>query len=163
MADYEALTALIDFYGLKKEGKIAVVDSTPGLVVNKKRVEGVMPILAHLNTKDSSLLGSSPLEAALVRQWVTLQFGCLRGEAREWRAHLRTLDAALERSSFLAGERLTAADVLLYHGLHSAVSDMGFQEKERLVHLSRWFRAQQQNSKLRRGKASVAFSRTRLY
>ena len=32
MADYEALTALIDFYGLKKEGKVAVVDKTPGLV-----------------------------------------------------------------------------------------------------------------------------------
>ena len=32
MADYEALTALIDYYGLKKEGKIAVVDNTPGLV-----------------------------------------------------------------------------------------------------------------------------------
>ena len=66
MADYEALTALIDVVGLKKEGKVSrlfcagwvrwvecwiqyycsivqvtIVDSTPGLLVNKKRVEGV--------------------------------------------------------------------------------------------------------------------------
>jgi len=41
MADYEALTALIDVVGLKKEGKVTIVDSTPGLLVNKKRVEGV--------------------------------------------------------------------------------------------------------------------------
>ena len=65
MADYDALTALIDVVGLKKEGKVSIcsvlgvrwilcrihyhcfilqvtiVDSTPGLLVNKKRVEGV--------------------------------------------------------------------------------------------------------------------------
>jgi hypothetical protein len=34
--DYEPLTALIDFYGLKAEGKVAVVDSRPGLLVARQ-------------------------------------------------------------------------------------------------------------------------------
>lgn len=36
------------------------------------RVEGAGPILAHLDTK-LSMLGSSPLQRALVRQWVSFQ------------------------------------------------------------------------------------------
>merc|ERR1712083_140897 len=146
MADYEALTALIDVAGLKKEGKVTVVDSTPGLLVNKKRVEGVMPIVSHLGSKEPSLLGESPVEKALVRQWVTFQ-----------------VDSSLENSTYLAGEQKTAADILLFHGIHSAVSKLDFQEKERCIHLSGWFRALQQDPKLRRGKNLVTFSRTRLY
>ena len=38
------------------------------------RVEGAGPILAHLDTK-LSMLGSSPLQRALVRQWVSFQVG----------------------------------------------------------------------------------------
>jgi len=164
MADYEALTALIDVAGLKKEGKVTVVDSTPGLVVNKKRVEGVMPIVSHLGSKEPSLLGDSTLEKALVRQWVNFQFGCLDlADRRELWRQLRSVDSCLENSTFLAGEQKTAADILLFHGIHSAVSKLDFQEKERCIHLSRWFRALQQDPKLRRGKKLVTFSRTRLY
>ena len=36
------------------------------------RVEGAGPILAHLDT-NLSMLGSSPLQRALVRQWVSFQ------------------------------------------------------------------------------------------
>ena len=32
-----------------------------------------MPIVSHLGSKDPSLLGNSPLERSLVRQWITFQ------------------------------------------------------------------------------------------
>ena len=32
-----------------------------------------MPIVSHLGSKDPSLLGYSPLERSLVRQWITFQ------------------------------------------------------------------------------------------
>ena len=32
-----------------------------------------MPIVSHLGSKEPSLLGGSPLEKALVRQWVNFQ------------------------------------------------------------------------------------------
>ena len=34
-----------------------------------------MPIVSHLGSKEPSLLGESPVEKALVRQWVTFQVG----------------------------------------------------------------------------------------
>ena len=34
-----------------------------------------MPIVSHLGSKDPSLLGNSPLERSLVRQWITFQVG----------------------------------------------------------------------------------------
>ena len=66
------LTALIDFYNLKKEGKVALVNGEPCLTANKTKVDGLFPILSHLNSK-TNILGQSPLEQALVRQWITFQ------------------------------------------------------------------------------------------
>ena len=72
MASAVTLTALIDFYNLKKEGKVSLVNGQPCLSSNKTNIEGMFPILSHLNTK-TAILGESPLEQALVRQWVTFQ------------------------------------------------------------------------------------------
>ena len=66
------LTALIDFYNLKKEGKVVLVHGEPCLTANKSRIDGLFPILSHLNSK-TNILGQSPLEQALVRQWITFQ------------------------------------------------------------------------------------------
>ena len=46
------------------------------------RVEGAGPILAHLDTK-LSMLGSSPLQRALVRQWVSFQVGGIKWNPHE--------------------------------------------------------------------------------
>jgi len=164
MAEIDTLTALIDFYGLKKEGKVVSVDQVPTMVVNKSQLAGVMPILSHLKTKNETILGTSNLEKALVRQWIQFQFGCLTlGDKKETDLQFKKLNENLSNKSFLAGENLTAADVLLFHGIHGVFSEMTYQEKDKFVHLSRWFRNIQQDPKLRRGKPVVAFSRSKLY
>ena len=66
------LTALIDFYNLKKEGKVSLVNGEPCLTASKTKIEGMFPILSHLNSK-TNILGQAPLEQALVRQWITFQ------------------------------------------------------------------------------------------
>ena len=66
------LTALLDFYNLKKEGKVSLVNGKPCLTASKAKMEGMFPILSHLNSK-TNILGQSPLEQALVRQWITFQ------------------------------------------------------------------------------------------
>eukprot|EP00092_Neocalanus_flemingeri_P010045 GFUD01010826.1.p1 GENE.GFUD01010826.1~~GFUD01010826.1.p1 ORF type:complete len:165 (-),score=40.01 GFUD01010826.1:136-630(-) len=164
MAEVETLTALIDFYGLKKEGKVVLNDTIPTMVVNKSKVEGVMPILSHLKSKSDKILGTSNLEKALVRQWIQFQFGCLDlSDKKDTDLQFRKLNENLSNKSFLGGENLTAADVLLFHGIHEVFSEMTFQDKDKFVHLSRWFRNVQQDPKLRRGKPVVAFSRSKLY
>ena len=72
MTQVETLTALLDYYNLKKEGKVSGAGSEPVLTAGKNKHEGMMPILSHLNTKQT-ILGTSPLERALVRQWITFQ------------------------------------------------------------------------------------------
>ena len=52
---------------------------------------------------------------------------------------------------------------LYVFSLHGVFSEMSYQEKDRFIHLSRWFRNVQQDKKLRRGKSVVAFSRSKLY
>lgn len=164
MAQVETLTALIDFYGLKKEGKVTATENIPTMIVNKNKLEGVLPILSHLKTKSENILGTSNLEKALVRQWVQFQFGCLdTSDKKDRDLQFRKLNENLSNKSFLAGESLTAADVLLFHGIHGVYSEMTFQEKDKFIHLSRWFRNVQQDKKLRRGKSQVAFSRSKLY
>ena len=69
----DILTSLVDFYNLKKEGKVSGSGNEPCLVASDKtKYEGVMPILAHLDTK-LPVLGTTVLERALVKQWVTYQ------------------------------------------------------------------------------------------
>ena len=72
MSQVETLTALVDFYNLKKEGKVTGSNSDPILTSGKDKFEGMMPILRHLNTKQS-MLGETALQKALVRQWISYQ------------------------------------------------------------------------------------------
>ena len=74
----DILTSLVDFYNLKKEGKVTGSGNEPCLLTSDKtKYEGVMPILAHLDTK-LSVLGTTVLERALLKQWVTYQVKNLR-------------------------------------------------------------------------------------
>ena len=90
-------------------------------------------------------------------------------------------------SCYITGETWLAIQMIIYYNvvtyrLHQVFADMTYQEKDKLIHLSRsessvciclvsnhhsnhtrWFRNLQQNAKLRRGKPLVAFSRTKLY
>lgn len=164
MLQAELLSTVMDFYGLKKEGKIVSKDDTPSLVVNKLEIKGLLPILSQLNTLSGNIMGSSNLEKSLVRQWIQFQFGCLDLSDRKiTEAQFRKLNENLCNKTFLAGENFTVADVLLYHGIHKVYTEMSFQEKDKFIHLSRWFKNIQQDQKLRRGKSVIAFSRMKLY
>ena len=72
MSQVDTLTALLDFYNLKKEGKISGGGCDPCLTAGKVRYEGALPILTYLDTK-YSMLGSTLLERALVKQWISFQ------------------------------------------------------------------------------------------
>ena len=134
----------------------------------------------HPCTKEP-LLGSGPLERALVRQWVLYLTGCIEpADRKEKLTLLRRVNEHLATSSHLAGASLTAADVLMFHSIHKIFSELTFQEKDKLMNLSRWviqtglktftlfeqsrwFRSLQQDQKLRRGKQKILFSRSKLY
>ena len=92
------------------------------------------------------------------------QFSCMdSADKKEIEQHFKKLNEHLCRQSYLAGDKITAADVLLFHGIHHFYLEMTYQEKDKFLNLSRWFRDLQQNAKLRRGKSLISFSRSKLY
>ena len=58
-------------------------------------------------------------------------------DKKEKETLLRKINDHLHCHSYLAGENVTAADVLLYHGIHSLYEEMTYQEKDKLINLSR--------------------------
>ena len=58
-------------------------------------------------------------------------------DKKEKEIFLRRINDHLHSHSYLAGDNVTAADVLLYHGIHSLYQEMSYQEKDKLIHLSR--------------------------
>ena len=117
MSHADLITALLDICNLKKEGKIVLNDNIPTLMNNKIKIEGILPILSHLKSKKEGLLGYNNMEKALVRQWIQYQMSCIDlTDRKEMNTHLRKLDENLLDKMFVAGDNLTAADILLFHG-----------------------------------------------
>jgi len=163
----DLLNAVIQYFGLKSAGKVTLVDNGPVLLTNSKvSVAGVMPILAHLDKLGNKrVLGQSITESSLSRQWI--QFKTCLLEANDKKEAITSLlgqvNLCLTTSVYLSGNEVTAADVIMYHAIHGTVKDFSFQEKDRLVNLSRWFQNLQQDPTLRRGKSLVQFSKTMLW
>eukprot|EP00088_Acartia_fossae_P020675 TRINITY_DN22212_c0_g1_i1.p1 TRINITY_DN22212_c0_g1~~TRINITY_DN22212_c0_g1_i1.p1 ORF type:complete len:154 (+),score=19.09 TRINITY_DN22212_c0_g1_i1:63-524(+) len=86
----------------------------------------------------SSLLGKTYLEKALVRQWLQFKENMMSA-GRQEASTLQILNQSLADRTFLAGDEVTIADFVIFHSLDSQLRDMSFQEREQIVHVSRWF------------------------
>eukprot|EP00088_Acartia_fossae_P014900 TRINITY_DN18053_c0_g1_i2.p1 TRINITY_DN18053_c0_g1~~TRINITY_DN18053_c0_g1_i2.p1 ORF type:complete len:173 (+),score=12.87 TRINITY_DN18053_c0_g1_i2:53-520(+) len=114
---------------------------------------------AHKCLKDdSSLLGRSNLQSALVRQWVQYQEHLLDKKSI---SSLQILNQGLQDRTYLAGEEITIADFLLYYSLEDTIGELSFQDRESIIHVSRWFSNLQ--NLLNPGSLSLILSRTKLY
>ena len=111
------------------------------------------------------VLKINKLKNTLILMFIfAFQFSCMdSADKKEIEQHFKKLNEHLCRQSYLAGDKITAADVLLFHGIHHFYLEMTYQEKDKFLNLSRWFRDLQQNAKLRRGKSLISFSRSKLY
>jgi len=111
-------------------------------------------------TRGSKMMGDSVIEKALVRQWVQYQEYMLYVDKRDL-SSLQVLDQGLHDRTYLAGEKITFADFLLFYSLQPLMEELSFQEKEAVLNVSRWFVNLQ--TFLAVGSTSVLLSRTNLY
>ncbi|KAJ1524038.1 hypothetical protein ONE63_010578 [Megalurothrips usitatus] len=130
-------------------------------------VPGFYSSLVGIVTKENKqhLLGSSPEEKAFVRQWLdyavtTVNYVDLPNVSRQV---LKDINVTLGDRTFLAGNVQSLADIVLYHLLFKAVSNLTLQEKEQFLHLSRWYNNLQQDSNIRGSNSTLTFSRTLLF
>lgn len=83
-----------------------------------------------------SLLGASPVEQAQVAQW---QAWTADSQEEGFGAEAAEVDEVLATRSFLAGQRLTLADVQVFLALASGLSKTLPGPANGLTHLTRWF------------------------
>jgi len=112
--------------------------------------------------KYERLLGVSPQQRAVVRQWLQEAI-LLRRQVFLGMDILREIDNTLAGSTFIAGHFMTLADPLLFLTLHPTMIKLSFAEKEAVPHLCRWFRFIQIEEELSKDLKEVIFSRNQLY
>ncbi|KAJ3649728.1 hypothetical protein Zmor_021453 [Zophobas morio] len=152
------LNQLASFLKLQA-GKITFSENTlPTRVVNKNSTFGYINIVIDLiKQANSNLEGCTDLEKAEVRQWI--EYAILYAAHSELSHQvLRELNAVLATRTYLVSHRLTAADLFLYYILQPTMENLAILDKERFVHVSRWFDNLQQDSSIRQSNKLVNFS-----
>nr|XP_033810325.1 eukaryotic translation elongation factor 1 epsilon-1 [Geotrypetes seraphini] len=165
------LSALEKTLGLPRSNKFSALAGErliPILQTNEgPRLVGLVTIASYLvkQAKREQLLGTSNEERAAVQQWLEYRVTRLDGRVsgEEAGGVLRELSAYLQDRVYLAGNRLTLADILAYHGLHQLMAALPLHEKERYVNVSRWFSHVQQYPGVRQHLPSIVFLKNRLY
>ena len=99
------------------------------------KVEGATAVLS---TVASGMVGSTPVNRALVQEW------CGWGEAGKGddlnvKSFLGQLDAHLAGAVYIAGFDLTIADLICFTTVRSYLRDKSGSDREEMPHLSRWF------------------------
>ncbi|XP_069816286.1 eukaryotic translation elongation factor 1 epsilon-1 [Dendropsophus ebraccatus] len=165
------LTALEKCLGLKAgkySSRAQGSSQVPVLQTNKgPSLAGLATIASHLVTqaKKEELLGVSSEEKAIVQQW--LEYRTTRIDRitskEDIRSTLKDLNSYLEDKVYMAGNKITLADILIYYGLHPIVADLSIQEKESYINVSRWFSHIQHNSGIRQHLPALVFIKNRIY
>ncbi|XP_029470667.1 eukaryotic translation elongation factor 1 epsilon-1 [Rhinatrema bivittatum] len=150
------------FGALSGERPVPVLQTNEG-----PRLVGLATIAAYLARQagKEQLLGASSEEKAAVQQWLEYRVTRIdrRASPEEARPVLRELSAYLEDRVYLAGNRLTLADILAYYGLHPLMAELPVREKERYVNVSRWFSHVQQYPEVRQHLPVIVFLKNPLY
>ncbi|XP_063779194.1 eukaryotic translation elongation factor 1 epsilon-1 [Pseudophryne corroboree] len=167
----EDLTALERCLGLKA-GKYSSrthgSSQIPVLQPNRgPSLAGLATIASHLVTeaKKDELLGASVEEKAVVQQWLEYRVTHIDRSANkeDVRNILKDLNLYLEDKVYMAGNKITLADILIYYGLHPTIADLSVQEKETYINVSRWFSHIQHYSGVRQHLPSLVFIKNRIY
>lgn len=76
---------------------------------------------------------------------------------------LKVMDQYLHDRTTLGGTRITEADKMMFDSIFATYKGMTFAEKERFLHVSRWFAFLQAQDEVRGNRPKLLFSKNRLY
>ncbi|XP_787842.2 eukaryotic translation elongation factor 1 epsilon-1 [Strongylocentrotus purpuratus] len=139
----------------------------PCMQCNGTSVSGLMSICTYLATTagKAELVGKDAKSRALVGQWLeyrVTEVDRCHGEKDDINV-FKELNSYLSTRTYFVGQQFSLADLLLYYGLHTKVNGLTYEEKEKYLHLSRWFDHVQRLQNTRQHLTEVTFSLNRLY
>ncbi|KAK3756703.1 hypothetical protein RRG08_013965 [Elysia crispata] len=144
----------------KPSPKVPVLDLGGG-----KTVSGVCSIAKHLQRTSKDFNGLSLEERLEVEQWIEYASTVVKfSDSETEKIVLKELNNWLKDKAFFVANRLTVADITMFYNLYSLFAErLTFQEKELLIHLSRWFHNVQQDKEVRQSLQHLTFLRTPVY
>ncbi|XP_019865367.1 eukaryotic translation elongation factor 1 epsilon-1 [Aethina tumida] len=143
--------------------KVANLNEENGVscTINGKQVSGFVNIInVLLSASKTNLAGSNELENLQIYQWLeyALLYAAHCNSVHNIQQTLGELNSVLATKTFIASvSKLTIADVLLYYILYNLIESLAYLDKEKYIHVSRWFNNVQQDSKIRQSNKMIDF------
>ena len=151
----------------KKKGGL---NEGPTLVKNNLTVSGFTTVAKALplHAKQPQLLGRDQLLRAEVDQWLHYaNNNILPAERADDKSQIRTvlkeLNTFLADKTFLVGEAVSVADIVVFACVHNEMKKLAAMQREDLVNFSRWYDALQNTPRVRQKFPHVIVHRTSLY
>eukprot|EP00112_Aurelia_sp_Birch-Aquarium-sp1_P006082 Seg1680.7 transcript_id=Seg1680.7/GoldUCD/mRNA.D3Y31 product="Eukaryotic translation elongation factor 1 epsilon-1" protein_id=Seg1680.7/GoldUCD/D3Y31 len=113
-----------------------------------------------------TLIGSNSLENAEIQQWMSYcetHIKPIIDDVQGMNARAEELNDYLVDKAFFIGNNFSLADLIIFQNIHSFMVGQSFAEKEKYIHLSRWFDQVQNIPRTRHKLPLVHFHRTKLY
>ncbi|XP_012945873.1 eukaryotic translation elongation factor 1 epsilon-1 isoform X2 [Aplysia californica] len=130
---------------------------------NGKKISGLSNIAKHLLRVSDDFKNLSLEERIAAEQWIEYARTEVSTDKEAVRMVLKELNAYLQDKVFFVADRLTVADVFMFHSLHAVFARLTFQEKEKHINVSRWFSNIQREQAVRQNLSGVTFLRTPVY
>ncbi|XP_066272407.1 eukaryotic translation elongation factor 1 epsilon-1-like isoform X1 [Branchiostoma lanceolatum] len=113
----------------------------------------------------AKLLGTTPEEQAEIAQWLEYRVTVVDRslEKKDVQAMLKELNSYLLDKVYFLGFHLSLADLVMYHGLHPAMGQLSFYEKQQYQNVSRWFDQIQHYPGVQQHLPQLVFLRNILY
>ncbi|XP_074640235.1 eukaryotic translation elongation factor 1 epsilon-1-like [Tubulanus polymorphus] len=141
-----------------------------GLAFSSKecgKIQGLATIYKHIAKQGKEdLLGKTIKEQTFISQWLEYRVKNLdKALINERIPHdiLKELNGYLADRTFFIGHQISLADIVLFYGLHNVMGHLTFFDKQKYMHLSRWFQQMQFTDRLRQNNPEISFQRNYLY
>lgn len=126
------------------------------------KVSGFSTVVSSLAGKFRNLE-----EECLIRQWLEycslyINPAVLNSNRSHLRILLEELNDYLATRSYFVGNCLTLADVAIFHSIGNSMECLQNADKEKFIHLSRWYDHLQRMDSVRQGLTLVNFSSLRI-
>eukprot|EP00105_Crassostrea_gigas_P018020 XP_011436012.2 PREDICTED: eukaryotic translation elongation factor 1 epsilon-1 [Crassostrea gigas] len=134
---------------------------------NGLTVRGLVSVAKQLvrQSETPELKGTTAEERAAIDQWLEYRVVQVDRSLQEKDVStvLRDTNAYLSHHVYFVGYQPTLADIILYLGLYRIFEDLTFMEKQKYVHVCRWFSNMQSLFADKMSKKHIAFQRNKIF
>ncbi|KAF2903084.1 hypothetical protein ILUMI_03100 [Ignelater luminosus] len=134
-------------------------NSLPVRVANNSTTTGFIAIIFDLLNHSNLSLGNLQ-DKAEIRQWLeyALVYAINCEGSSGIQQVLKELNAVLSTRTYLVTSNVSIADVVLFYILYHIIANLSYLDKERYIHVSRWYDNLQQDANLRQKNKIIDFN-----